>query len=119
MQYRFPRTIRELADAGRHIIAHCDACPRRVALDPELLAFTFGEDFDCYAGLAELRGQLCCDECGAKRPRIYFRDPHEKPFEPIGYEDALTRALEFSAYSRATGESASHPGGRIRKFGRR
>lgn len=39
-------------------------------MDPLMVAFTHGEDFDLAGGLAELVSQFSCEACGTPRPII-------------------------------------------------
>lgn len=101
---RIPRTAREFAENGREVVVKCDACNRNRRVDPELLVLEFGEDFDCYSGLAELQAQLRCDACGERYRLVYFRNSRRRHFEPVSMDDATMYSLELSAYVRARGE---------------
>lgn len=97
----------------------CDACRHREAVDPQLLIFTFGEDFDVYEGYSELRSRLGCSQCGEPRPRALFYNPSQNS-GPVRYDEALTSSLEFSAFvhARDAGEPPRPYRGRYRKFRR-
>jgi DNA-directed RNA polymerase subunit RPC12/RpoP len=120
MKDRFPRTAVEFAEHGRVVVVQCDDCQRSRSVDPETLLLTFGADFDCYDGLAELKAQLRCEECGEARRFVYFRNTREKHFEPVSMEQATINTLELNAFARANGQDsqAGHHAGRYRKFGR-
>lgn len=117
----YPRTAAEFAEDGRLVIRSARLVGIGPPSNPRLITFTFGEDFDLYDGFSELRSRLNCGRRGEPRPSIRFRDPNEKRFEPVSYEEALTRSLEFRALARArdAGEPPHPYGGRVRKLGYR
>lgn len=121
MKDRFPRTAGEFAEHGRLVMLTCQACGHREAVDPQLITFTFGENFDLYDGYSELRARLNCPRCCEPRPSIQFYNSKEKHFEPVSYEEALTNSLEFNAFVRVrdAGEARRPYRGRYRKLGRR
>lgn len=121
MKDRFPRTAGEFAEHNRQVLLRCESCGHRWALEPQLVIFTFGEDFDLYDGFQEVRSRLACEQCGTERPDVLFRNLEDKYFEPVGYWQALTNDLEFRAFVRARdGDAPRRRGlGRIRRFGRR
>jgi hypothetical protein len=118
MKDRYPRTAGEFAGHGRQVVQRCQSCGHTEFLDPQLIIFTFGEDFDLYDGFAELRSRLNCCQCGEPAPQIRFHNAHQKHFEPVSFDEALTSDLEFSAFARA--RDADEPRrpyrGRYRKF---
>lgn len=101
MNNRYPRTIREFIEGGRQVIQECEACRRKAPIDLSMLELTFGGDFDMYASMREMRDRLSCPACGHPRPVIEFYDPTATHFRDLGFDDAVTSALEFSAYARA------------------
>jgi hypothetical protein len=104
MKDLFPRTTCEFLEHGREVIVRCDDCNRNHRVDPEMLVLQFGEEFDCYASLAELQAQLRCDACGERYRLIYFHNARQTHFELVSLEEATISALELSAYVRARGE---------------
>jgi hypothetical protein len=119
MKALYPRTAGELAEHSRWVILRCEGCGHNEVLDPQLVVFTFGDDFDLFDGFAEVGSRLSCSRCGAPRPAIRFHDPDHEHFEPVSYEEALASSLELSAFARA--RDADEPvrvhAGRVRKSG--
>lgn len=64
-----PRTPREFVDLGRVVLVAC-RCGHEQAMDPLMVAFTHGEDFDLAGGLLELTSQFSCEACGSPGPII-------------------------------------------------
>lgn len=118
MKDRFPRTTKEFFETGRRVVVRCEDCDHGKTVDPEVLALTFGGDFDCYSSFWELEAQLRCEWCGERHRHVHFTNIHSKPFTPVSAEDSLIAALELSALSRARGGGGG-PRGRVRRFGRR
>lgn len=70
MQTQDARTVAQLAALGRHVILRCEDCDWSRNVLPDVLAVTFGEDFDVVANLPELRSQLRCDRCGRRHRSV-------------------------------------------------
>jgi hypothetical protein len=81
MKDRYPRTVAEFAQHCMRVVVCCDDCDSRRVVSPDILSLTFGDDFDCYSSLVELRLQLRCEHCGQRRRRIELRDVNE--LEPL------------------------------------
>ena len=64
-----PITPRQFADAGMVVLVAC-RCGHEQVMDPLMVAFTHGEDFDLSHGLRELGAQFSCESCGSPRPII-------------------------------------------------
>ena len=101
MKERYPRTVSEFISTKRLVIIECETCRRKAPADLSLLELTFGGDFDMYSSMREMRDRLSCPACGHPRPVIEFHDPNQAHFEPVSFEESVTRQLEFSAYTRA------------------
>ena len=69
-----PRTPREFAEAKLVILVAC-RCGHQKAVDPMIVEFTHGENFDIVADFQELSGAYRCEACGAHRPSISWA-PH-------------------------------------------
>ena len=68
---------------------------------------TFGDDFDLFDGMAELRSQLRCDQCGERHRTIDFVTPPHGERE-VSFDKSVARTLEFNALVRARdGERAT------------
>ncbi len=68
-----PRTAREFADAGRHVVVTC-RCGHEQVIEAEMVIFMLGEDFPLATATAALSAELTCTLCGLDRPAIGFRD---------------------------------------------
>lgn len=71
-----PRTPREVADAGLSVLISC-RCGHEEAMDPLLVEFIYGENFDLRANSAELTSAFRCKGCGAHRPLVRIGRPQE------------------------------------------
>jgi hypothetical protein len=121
MQALYPRTAGEFAERNRWVILRCEGCGHNEVLDPQLVVFSFGKDFDLFEGFAGMRSRLSCSRCGAARPALRFHDPDHEHFEPVRYEEALAYSLELGAVApaRDADEPVRKRVGHVRKFGRR
>ncbi len=77
MKGRYPRTVAEFAQHGMRVVVACDDCDSRRVVSPDVLSLTFGDEFDCYSSLVELRLQLRCEHCGKRNRRIELVDLHD------------------------------------------
>ncbi|WP_423069037.1 hypothetical protein [Devosia sp. CN2-171] len=68
-----PRTPRQFADAGMVVLIAC-RCGHEQRLDPLMVEFTCGENFDLAADWRELSVALHCEACGSPRPIISFSE---------------------------------------------
>lgn len=105
MPYPYPRKLSELAAAGRIVSLECEACRRKGPADLSLLQLTFGEDFDIYASMREMRDRLSCPGCGAPRPLIEVFDLSRQPFVEVSFDQSVANQLEFNAQQRARAAS--------------
>lgn len=71
-----PRTPREVADAGLSVLIAC-RCGHEEAMDPLMVEFIYGEDFDLRASSAELTSAFRCKGCGASRPLVRIGRPQK------------------------------------------
>lgn len=77
MAGKIPWTAREFQLAGKYVIQDCPDCLMRTKIEPSIITMTFGDDFDMYAGLREIRHRFNCPLCGAARPDVYFGSEEE------------------------------------------
>lgn len=91
----YPRTPREFADLGRVVLVAC-RCGHEQVMDPLMVAFTHGEDFDLGGGLRELAAQFSCEACGSPRPIITLgqrQETVEEEARPFIAERASRRSM--------------------------
>ncbi|MDB5538775.1 MAG: hypothetical protein JWQ89_502 [Devosia sp.] len=72
-----PVTAREFQLAGKFVIQDCPECLTRTKIEPSVITLTFGDDFDMFMGLREIRYRFDCPICGARRPDVYFGTPEQ------------------------------------------
>ncbi|MEQ1901597.1 MAG: hypothetical protein ABL866_12790 [Devosia sp.] len=116
MPYPYPRTVAEFATRGRFVVVRCGPCSHQRFVAPDVLEAAFGPDFDCYAGMAELRSQLRCDRCG-ERNRVIDFVTLLKGHGEVSFDESVAHALEFNALIRARdgNESTATRGPRRRR----
>lgn len=64
-----PRTPGEFAYAKLVILLAC-RCGHEKVVDPMMVEFTHGEDFDIVADFRELSSAYRCEACGAHKPIV-------------------------------------------------
>ena len=96
MKDRFPRTISEFAQHGMRVVVVCDDCRARRVVSPDVLSLTFGDDFDCYSSIIELKLQLRCEHCGQRGRRIELLDVHDIERAAVAKAAAPTRAKSIA-----------------------
>ncbi|MDB5542786.1 MAG: hypothetical protein JWQ89_4513, partial [Devosia sp.] len=63
--------------AGKFVIQDCPECMTRTKIEPSVITLTFGDDFDMFMGLREIRHRFDCPICRARRPDVYFGSPEQ------------------------------------------
>ncbi len=68
------RTPRQVADAGLFVLIEC-RCGHQEAMDPLMVEFIYGDDFDLGAGTREISSAFRCKACGEHRPVVSIGRP--------------------------------------------
>ena len=69
-----PRTPRQVADAGLFVLIAC-RCGHEEAMDPLMMEFIYGDDFDLVGSTVELSTAFRCKACGSHKPVITIGSP--------------------------------------------
>lgn len=69
-----PHTPRQVADAGLFVLVACH-CGHEEAMDPLMVEFIYGDDFDLLGSTAELSSTFRCKACGSHKPVVTIGSP--------------------------------------------
>ncbi len=69
-----PRTPRQIADAGLSVLISC-RCGHDEIMDPLMVEFIYGDDFDLVGSTRELASAFRCKGCGSHKPLITIGRP--------------------------------------------